>query len=152
MFAYINEEIIRKAAIKTKRGSGHSTDGWRRIICSNNSDDTKADLRKAIANFINIFFTEEASTVSIQAFVACWLISLEKNPSLWQTGIGEILCRILGKLIESVLMKEVVSSAGSLQVCTGQDIGSKAAIHAMEEIFQRGINRVSFTSWCHKCL
>ena len=33
-------------------------------------------------------------------------------------------------------MKEVVSSAGSLQVCTGQDIGSKAAIHAMEEIFK----------------
>ena len=33
--------------------------------------DTKVDLRKTIANFIKKIFTEEASTVSIQTFVAC---------------------------------------------------------------------------------
>ena len=36
----------------------------------------------------------------------------------------------------SVLKKEVVSSAGSLQVCAGQEAGSEAAIRAMEKIFK----------------
>ena len=36
----------------------------------------------------------------------------------------------------SVLKKEVISSAGSLQVCAGIEAGSKAAIHAMEKIFK----------------
>ena len=34
----------------------------------------------------------------------------------------------------SVLKKEVVSSARSLQVCAGQEGGSEAAIHIMEKI------------------
>ena len=36
----------------------------------------------------------------------------------------------------SVLKEEVVSSAGALQVCAGQEAGSEAAIHAMEKIFK----------------
>ena len=36
----------------------------------------------------------------------------------------------------SVLKKEAVSSAGSLQVCAGQEAGSEAAIHAIEKIFK----------------
>ena len=41
-FAGIDEEMVRKAAIKTKGGSGPSAmdaDGWRRILCSNNFGD-----------------------------------------------------------------------------------------------------------------
>ena len=36
----------------------------------------------------------------------------------------------------SVLKKEFVSSAGSLQVCAGQEAVLEAAIHAMEKIFK----------------
>ena len=35
-----------------------------------------------------------------------------------------------------VLKKEAVSLVGLLQVCTWQQAGSKAAIHAMEKIFK----------------
>ena len=55
MFAVIDEEIIRKVAIKRKGGSEPSAmdvDGWRRVLCSNNFDNTSVDLRKAIATFI----------------------------------------------------------------------------------------------------
>ena len=131
--------MIRKAAIKTKGGFGPSamdTDGWRRILCSNNFGDAKVDLRKAIANFIKKICTEKVSAVSIEAFVACRLIPLDKNPGLRPIGVGEILRRITGKVIVSVLKKEVVSSAGSLQVCAGQEAGSEAAIHAMEKILK----------------
>ena len=36
----------------------------------------------------------------------------------------------------SVLKKEVISSAGSLQVFAGQEAGSVAAIHAIKKIFK----------------
>ena len=71
-----------------------------------------------------------------QAFVAYRLIPLDKNPGLRPIGFGEILRRITGKVIVSVLKKEVASSAGALQVCAGQEAGSEAAIQAMEKIFK----------------
>ena len=74
--------------------------------------------------------------MSIETFVACRLISLDKNPGLRPIRIGEILRRITGKIIVSVVKKEVISSTGSLQVCAGQEAGSEAAIHAMEKIFK----------------
>ena len=138
-FAGIDEEMIRKAAIKTKGGSGSSAmdpDGWRRILCSNNFGDTNVDLRKAIANFIKNVCPEEISITSIEPFVACRLIPLDKNPGLRPIGIGEILRRITGKIIVSVVKKEVISSTVSFQVCAGQEAGSEASIHAMEKIFK----------------
>ena len=139
MFAGLDKEMIRKAAIKTNGGSGSSTmdtGGWRRILCSNNFSDTNVDLRKAIANFIKKICTEKVSAVSIKAFVACRLIPLDKNPGLRPMEVGEILHRITRKVIVSVLKKKVASSAGPLQVCAGQEAGSEAAIHAMEKIFK----------------
>ena len=138
-FAGVDEEMVRKAAIKTKGGLGPSAmdaDGWRRILCSNNFGDTNLDLRKAIANFIKKICTEEISTTSFETFVACRLIPLDKNPRLRLIGVGKILRRITGKIIVSVVKKEVISSTGSLQVCAGQEAGSEAAIHAMEKIFK----------------
>ena len=73
-FAVIDEEMIRKAAIKTKGGSGPSAmdvDEWRWILCSNNFGDANVNLRKAIAIFIKKICTEKVSAVSIEAFVAC---------------------------------------------------------------------------------
>ena len=139
MFAGIDKEMIRKAAIKTKGGSGPSgmdVDGWRRILCSNNFGDANVDLRKAKANFIKKICTEKVSAVSIEAFIACRLIPPDKNPGLRPIGVGEILRRITGKVIRSELKKEVVSSAESLQLCVGQETGSEAAIDAMEKIFK----------------
>ena len=77
------------------------------------------------------------SAVSIEVFVTCWLIPLDKNPGLRPIGVREILCRIIGKVIVSVFKKEAVSSAGSLQVCAGQEAESEAAIHAIEKIFKK---------------
>ena len=62
--------MIRKAAIKTDRGSGPwamDADGWR-ILCSNNFGDINVDLRKAMANLIKKIYTE-VSPVSIETIV-----------------------------------------------------------------------------------
>lgn len=34
-----------------------------------------------------------------------------------------------------IVKKDVIKEAGCLQLCTGQEAGSEAAIHAMQEIF-----------------
>ena len=110
--------------------------GWRKILRSNNFGDTHVDLRKAIANFIKKICTGKVSAVSIEAFVACRLVPLDKNPRLRPIGVGEILRRITGKVTVSVLKKEVVSSAESPQACAGQEAGSGAAIHTVEKLFK----------------
>ena len=76
------------------------------------------------------------STVSIEAFVACRLIPLVKNPGLRPVGVEETLCQITGKVIALAIKKEGISSAGSLQVCAGYEAGFEAAIHTVEKIFK----------------
>ena len=91
MFAGIDEEMIRKAAIKTKEESGPSTMdayGWRRILCLNSFGDANVDLRKTITNFIKMICTEKVSAVSIEAFVACRIIPPYKSAGLQPVAVG----------------------------------------------------------------
>ena len=64
------------------------------------------------------------------------LIPLDKNPGLRPTGIGEVLRRIIGKAVSRTLHTDNQSSAGSLQLCAGQEGGCEAAIHAMVDVFE----------------
>ena len=63
------------------------------------------------------------------------MIPLDKHPGLRPIAVGEVLRRITGKVVVSVLRKDVVASVGSLQVCAGHDAGCEAAVHAMHSIF-----------------
>ena len=44
-----------------------------------------------------------------------------------------MLRRIAGKAVMSLLKKDVLQAAGSLQLCGGQVAGSEATIHAMHD-------------------
>ena len=51
----IDEDLVKKAAIKTKRGCGPSgldADNWCRILVSNQFGSSPLELRTAIANFV----------------------------------------------------------------------------------------------------
>ena len=90
-------------------------------------------------------FTEELQinenankeTNSSEAYTACRLIPLDKNPGVRPIGIGEVLRRIIGKSIISVIRPDIVESAGNLQLCAGQPAGCEAAALTMEEYFRR---------------
>jgi len=75
-------------------------------------------------------------TSSLEAFLACRLLPLDKCPGLRPIGVGEVLRRIAGKVVMSVIKGDVQKSVGSLQVCGGQEGGCEAAIHAMRTIFE----------------
>lgn len=146
MFQNITESTILNAALKTKGSSGPSgldADGWRRILVSKNFATTGKNLRCALAAFAQKVSTIEIETTTedgksysnLEAYLACRLIPLDKNPGVRPIGVGEVLRRIVGKAILSVIKPDIISSAGNLQLCAGQASGCEAAVHAIRDVF-----------------
>ena len=126
-FENITEELVRKAALKTIGGSGPSSmdaERWRILIS------------KQFLRMIQKLCTVEDQHESLEAFVAYRLMPLDKNLGLRPIGIGEILQWIAGKVVVSTIREDITESVGSLQVCAGQEAGTKAAAHATHEIFK----------------
>ena len=147
MFENITESTIANAALRTRGSSGPSgldADGWRRILMSKNFGTAGHSLRSALANFARKISTTETEVLvsngttyaNLEAYTACRLIPLDKNPGVRPIGVGEVLWRIIGKAILSVIKPEILSSAGNLQLCAGQAGGCEAAVHAMSDIFE----------------
>ena len=146
IFHNIDESSIAKAAQRTKGAAGPSgldADGWRRILVSKNYGKIGKDLRSAIARMTHNLCTREvrpipgSSHTSVEAYTACRLIPLNKNPNgIRPIGIGEVLRRIIGKAIIAEIKPEIMKSAGCLQLCAGQKAGCEASAHAMKEIFE----------------
>ena len=73
----------------------------------------------------------------LEADTACRLIPLAKNPGIRPIGVGEVMRRIIGKLISRCGFEEIKDAAGPLQTCAGHTAGAEAAIHAMKSIFEQ---------------
>ena len=135
----MDESLILKVAMLTKGGSGPSgldADGWRKILTSGSFGTALFELRKIFALFAKRLCVEEIKNAeSLESFIACRLIPLDKRPGLRPTGVGEVLRRIAGKVATILLKKDVLQAAGSLQLCEGQVVGSEAVIHAMHDVF-----------------
>ena len=122
-FQSIDEEMIRKAATRTKGGSGPpcmDADAWRRILASNHFGTSSSDLRKAFANVVQKLSSDLVEIHTIEAFLFCCLISLGKNAGLRPIAVVEVFRRIAGKVIVSVLKDDVIKCTSMLQVCAGQ--------------------------------
>ena len=94
-----DESMVQEAALKTEGGSGPSgldVDRWRKILVQE-LRTIYADLRRAFANVIkkictvNLPVDKTKDGTPLEAFLACRLIPLEKNPGLRPIGVGEVL-------------------------------------------------------------
>ena len=95
------------------------------------------DLSKSIARFARMLRTKELDDpCSIATLMACRLIPLDKYPRLRPIRKGEVLRRILGKAVSSVLRTEMGNAVGGLQLCFGHDGGVQASIHDMKKIYE----------------
>jgi hypothetical protein len=141
-FNNIDENTIKNSALRTKGAAGPSgmnADGWRRILVSKNYGKTGLELRSTLARFARklcINELEYKTNKSLEAYVACRLIPLDKKPGVRPIGVGEVLRIIIGKSIISVIKPEILECAGSLQLCAGLPAGCEAASHAMTSIFE----------------
>ena len=137
LFDSLTGQSIRNAALRTQGSAGPSgvdAAGWKRMCTAFHKDSN--DLCAAIAAVGRRISTELVDPQSLQAFLACRLIPLNKNPGIRPIGVCEVIRRILGKAIMGVVADDVRSAAGPLQLCCGQDAGCEAAVHAMRAVFE----------------
>ena len=73
----------------------------------------------------------------LEAYTSCRLIPLNKNPGIRPIGVGEVLRRIIGKVISWEFKTDFMEAATPLQTCAGFGAGAEAAIHSMRNIFDQ---------------
>ena len=100
-------------------------------IFQNASTDLCEALAK-IARLSSVFVDPEP----LKPLVAGRLDTLDKCPGVRPVGIGEVPRRIISKAILTVIRSDIREVVGSLQLCTGQRLGCKASIHALNEIYE----------------
>ena len=143
IFPNIDESTIAKAAMNTRRAAGPSGPdalGWQHILMSRNFGDAGKDLCSSLATIARRLATKKISVLhnrqtSLEAYLSCRLIPLDKNPGVRPIGIGEVLRRIIGKSIIYTIKPQIMDSAVDLQLCAGQQAGCESAVHAMSHIF-----------------
>ena len=73
-------------------------------------------------------------------FIACRLIPLDKGdtkegkPGVRPIGDGEVLRRLIGKLVIGVIKEDIITAVGPLQTCSGLKADIESAIHAMRKV------------------
>ena len=72
---------------------------------------------------------------SLEAFLACKLIFVDKNPEARPIGIGEGIGRILGRVVMTTFRRNILENASDLQLCKGHRAGCEAAVHSLSSIF-----------------
>ena len=138
-FDAIDEQTILKSAMDTRGSSGPAgmdAEQYRRVLCSKNFNQSGKSLREELAMFTRNLATQHYDPVLLEAYVACRLIPLDKNPGIRPIGIGEVVRRIVGKTLSRLCSQNVKEAAGPLQTCAGHGAGAEAAIHAMRTIFE----------------
>ena len=113
IFDGINADLVRKCAIRTKGSHGPSgldADSWSKILCNSTFGNASDNLFHAIALLARMLCSEElVDPKSIEGLVACRLISLDKSPGVRPIGIDEVLRRIIGKAILTVLKSDILN-------------------------------------------
>ena len=139
-FDEIDETMVFKSASMTKGAGGPSqldAEQYHRLLTSNKYKKENKELRVQLATLARLLATEYLDPNTLEAFVACRLIPLDKNPGVRPIGIGEVTRQIVGKCISWVLCKDIQQTAGPPKAATGLQGGAEAAIHSMKLIFEQ---------------
>ncbi len=133
-------------AAKNIHGSGGPTlinaDGWCQILYSKSYGSTSHQLCGAIAELAKIMSTEEIDPNLLNEYLSCRLIPLDKGADgngeigVRPIGVGEVIRRIIGKVVVNVVKQDIQDAVGPLQTCGGLKSGIEASIHATKDCWQ----------------
>ena len=138
VFDSIDGGKVQSACLQMTGGAGPSgldALGLRRIACSKQFGMESANSCNAVAEVTRRLCKQNIDHTLITSLANSRIIALNKNAGIRPIGIGEVLRRLMGKVVASTLKKDVQISVGPLQTCTGLKSGSEAAVHAMREYF-----------------
>ena len=142
IYDQINSTRIRKAAKKTHGGHGpssHDSDNWRRLLTYFNQPSV--ELAKTVAKIARRLATSVIPMGDLEAYNACRLIPLDKNPGVRPIGIGEVIRRIIGRSITECIKTDLKLLGSNYQLCLGQKCGIEYAIHALRDAYQKDENQ-----------
>ena len=137
LFENISGDEIRQAVLRTDGAAGPlglDLTVWKRLCTA--FGDASNELCKAVAVLAKKLCTSFIDPQTIEAYNASRLIPLNKCPGVRPIGIGEVLRRIIAKVIMKVVKPELQEVVGSLQLCVGQISGLEAAIHSLTAIYE----------------
>ena len=100
LYERLTGDQIRSAALRTEGAAGPSgldASQWRRLCTA--FKKSSAILCNAVAAFARRLATQYVDPAGLSAFVACRLVSLDKNPGVRPIGVCETVRRIIGKAI-----------------------------------------------------
>ena len=63
----------------------------------------------------------------------------------------EIVIRIIGKAILSIVRKDVLKATGCMQLCAGQTLGCEATFHSICSIYEDS-EMEAITYRCYECI
>ena len=136
LFDQITGESIRAAALRCQGSAGPSgldAHAWKRICTA--FKGASDNICEALALFSRRLACRYVDPEGLSAFTACRLLALDKCPGVRPIGVGEVVRRIVGKAILTVVKQDIETVAGNIQLCAGQKAGAEAAIHAMRFMF-----------------
>ena len=135
-FEKLNRDAIRQVVLHTNGAAGPSgvdAATWH-SLCTSFADASDA-LCDSLACCARRLATKYVNPSSLEAYLASRLVPLAKNPGVRPIGIGEVIRRVIGKAILSIIGNDIQEAAGSQQLCAGQDCGIEATIHAMTDVY-----------------
>lgn len=136
LFESLTGDVVRKTALATQGAAGPSMGDayvWRRMLVSFKS--ASRDLCDAVAEVARHLASQQVDPAGLMPLLSNRLIPLDKNPGVRPVGIGEVLRRIIGKSLMTVLRSDITRATGVSQVCAGHPSGCEAAIHALRKVF-----------------
>ena len=125
---------VKCAARSLRGGAGPrrtSSSQWQDLFCYGAQSGR---LRDAVAGFTRYVANNIISWLDIRIFMSSRLIALDKNPGVHPIGIGEVLIRILGKLMILITGIDVEEVCSVDQLCSGLKVGIEGAVHGLRDV------------------
>ena len=92
-------------------------------------------LRDAVAGLACRLSNGIVAWDEIRALMSCRLLALDKCPGVRPIGVGEVLQRILCKVVAMATCADLEDVCSADQLCSGLQAGMEGAIHAVHELF-----------------
>lgn len=136
LFDSISPELIKSQALQTNSSAGPSSldaATWKRLCFSFQSASSYLCFAlSSLARKLGISYVDPAG---LYPLLTSRLIAVNKMPGVRPIGVGEVVRRIIGKVILQVVRQDVLEVTDTDQLCTGRLGGYEAAVHAICHLF-----------------